>query len=232
MSSKADAQPETEAGQAVYEPWVLRVYDFYVLGLSNSLLWRCPSRHLVAHYDRHVSGQHLDVGVGSGYFLDRCRFPTERPSVTLMDLNDNSLEFTARRIARYEPTIHRGDVLAPVELPKGHFHSVGINYLLHFLPGEPLGAKWSAFDHLGEVLADNGVLFGSTILHEDLPGGARPGPAQRALMDIYNRKGIFGNAHDGLTGLTEALEARFEQVEVDVRGVVALFAARGVRRSD
>lgn len=63
------------AGQAIYTKSVLAIYDFWVHGISNHLIWRCPAMHLQALYDRHVSLNHMDVGVGTGYFLDRCSFP-------------------------------------------------------------------------------------------------------------------------------------------------------------
>jgi hypothetical protein len=34
--------------------------------LSNSLVWRCPARRILAQYDRHLTGSHLDVGPGTG----------------------------------------------------------------------------------------------------------------------------------------------------------------------
>src|SRR5687767_12118685 len=78
---------QVEAGQAVYSQGTLRVYDWVVLGISNRFIWQCPTPGLVAHYNKHLSANHLDVGVGTGYFLDRCRFRSPTPGVALMDLN-------------------------------------------------------------------------------------------------------------------------------------------------
>src|SRR3954471_6059932 len=91
-SSSAD---EVNAGQAVYSPFVLAVYDLAVVYLSNQFLWKCPSRRLLEHYNRNVGAVHLDVGVGTGYFLDHCRFPVSNPTIALYDLNPNSLRATA-----------------------------------------------------------------------------------------------------------------------------------------
>src|SRR5215207_6158968 len=71
------------AGQAIYNRATLAVYDVGVLGLSCRLLWRCPKAEMLAGYDRNVGARHLDLGVGTAYFLDRCRFPDPRPRVTL-----------------------------------------------------------------------------------------------------------------------------------------------------
>jgi ubiquinone/menaquinone biosynthesis C-methylase UbiE len=216
----------THAGQAVYSPLVLTAYDFLVLGVSNRLIWRCPSSRLLAHYDRHVSDDHLDVGVGTGWFLDRCRFPVAEPTLTLLDLNPNSLAHCAQRVGRLRPQTIEGDVLGELELPRQRFGSIAINYLLHCLPGEVSGGKWRAIHNLAPSLRAGGVLFGSTILGSELPRNF----AQRRLMAIYNRKGIFGNEADSRAALEQALREVFEQVEIEQVGVVALFSARDPRK--
>ena len=90
-------------GQAPYSPLVLSIYDVVVLGISNHLLWRCPTAKLRNLYDRNVSGRHVDIGVGTGYFLDQARWPVGDPAITLVDLNPNSLRAAARRIGRFAP---------------------------------------------------------------------------------------------------------------------------------
>jgi hypothetical protein len=76
-----------EAGQAVYSTSTLALYDWFVLGVSNRFVWNCQSEHILALYDRYVTANHLDVGVGTGYFLAHCRFPHDRPRLGLLDLN-------------------------------------------------------------------------------------------------------------------------------------------------
>ena len=71
-----------------------------------------------------VTANHLDVGVGTGYFLDRCYLPSQTPRVALMDLNSNTLEFTSRRIARYNPKTYRRNILDPINLNVEKFDSV------------------------------------------------------------------------------------------------------------
>ena len=212
---------QIDAGQAGYTKRVLRVYDLWVLGFSNRLLWRCPTPRIVRHYNEHVTANHLDVGVGTGYLLDRCRFPSQAPRVALMDLNPNSLESAARRIARYQPETYRRNVLEPIDFSAAKFDSVGINYLLHCLPGT-LESKSAAFDHLRDLMNPAAVLFGSTLL----TGGVHRSPLARRLMHTYNRKGIFSNEHDDLAGLQRELSQRFQNVTIEVQGCAALFAAR------
>ncbi len=125
------SEQEIIAGQAVYTRRMLLVYDVRVLMLSNRFVWKCPCSRLVAHYNQHISANHLDVGVGSGYFLDHCRFPVLSPRLALMDMNPNSLDFTANRVARYSPEVYQRNILEPIsgEDEIAPFDSVALNYL-------------------------------------------------------------------------------------------------------
>lgn len=209
------------AGQAVYTPLTLAAYDAFVLGFSNRLIWRCPTANLAALYDRNVSDRHLDIGVGTGYFLDRARWPVARPEITLVDLNPASLRAAARRIARFAPQTVAANALAPLPPLGPPFRSLGLNYLLHCLPGE-LSSKAAVLDHALVHLAPGARVFGATLLSGGVPVSA----AARRLMAIYNRRGIFSNAHDTLDALRAALGARLEDVRLETRGSAALFEGR------
>lgn len=209
-------------GQAGYTPLTLRFYDFWVHGVSNHLAWRCPTRELIAWNNRHISGNHLDVGVGSGFLLDRARFPVQSPRLALMDLNEASLRHTARRVARYQPETLRRNVLEPIEYSGEPFDSIGINYLLHCLPGA-MEEKAVALDHLSALLHPEGVLYGSTIVRE----AGRRNPLAAGLFRLYNHKGLFSNREDRREVLEEELSRRFATVDLHQKGVVVLFAARG-----
>lgn len=207
------------AGHAVYTTRMLRVYDFLVLGLSNRLIWRCPTPRLLEHYNGHVTANHLDVGVGTGYFLDHCRFPTGTPRLALMDLNQNALDFASKRIARYKPGVYNRNVLEPIAIDGPKFDSVGINYLLHCLPGT-MESKAVAFDRLKALMNSGAVIFGSTLLQ----GGVARSRAAKRLMDFYNSKGIFSNGDDSVEGLQDALGQRFRLARTEIAGCAALFS--------
>lgn len=216
---------QIDAGQAIYSPAVLRNYDWMVLGLSNRLLWRCPTAELRRLYDRNVSDRHLDIGVGTGYFLDKARWPVPKPAITLLDLNPNCLAAASRRIRRFAPQTIRANILEPLP-PLEPFRSAGLCYLLHCVPGT-MPEKAAAFDHISALLAPGARLFGATIVQGSLP---RSGLAQ-AFMDLYNRKGLFSNAGDTIEDLDAALRQRFRDVRVESRGTVVLFEARAHDRS-
>jgi 2-polyprenyl-3-methyl-5-hydroxy-6-metoxy-1,4-benzoquinol methylase len=214
-------EEQIQAGQASYTKNLLAIYDILVLGISNSLIWKCPSSRIEELYNKHVSANHLDVGVGTGYFLDRCEFPAENPRVALMDLNPNTLDFASKRISRYKPERYRHNVFDAISTKIQPFDSVGMNYLLHCLPGA-ISEKAVVFDNLKAIMNRNAAIFGSTILQGDAP---RSWTAKR-LMGLYNKKGIFANTADDFESLKEALNRRFENVSVELIGCVAMFSGR------
>jgi SAM-dependent methyltransferase len=216
-SGATSASEAVRRGQAVYTPLILRVYDAWVLGFSNSLLWRCPTRRLLAHYAQHLRPHHLEAGVGTGYFLDRSRFAS-KPHITLLDLNENTLAFSSRRLRRLGPRTLRGNLLEPIAFSE-RYDSVALNYVLHCLPGD-LDAKSVVFEHLKAGLREGGVIFGSTLLSRDVSMSR----AARRLMAIYNRKGIFSNEGDSALGLEAALRRHFKRFTLEVVGCAALFA--------
>jgi Methyltransferase domain len=210
-----------KAGQAIYTPRTLQLYDLIVLGISNKFIWQCPTQRLVDLYNSNITGNHLDVGVGTGYFLDRCQFPSSTPRIALMDINTNALEFAARRLVRYQPGRYCQNVLEFITLNVKKFDSVGINYLLHCLPGS-IESKAIAFDYLQTMMNPNAVIFGSTLLQ----GNVSRNWLAKSLMGVYNSKGIFSNQDDDLEGLVRSLNNRFRDVSIQVVGCVALFSGR------
>ena len=212
---------QVKAGQAIYTKRTLTAYDFFVLGFSNRFVWKCPTEQLVAHYNKHLSGNHLDVGVGTGYFLEKCKFPTSTPRVALMDANVEALEYASRRIRRLKPEVYRRNVLEPISLDADKFDSVGINYLLHCLPGT-METKSDAISHLRTLMNPGGVLFGATLLHSGVPRSF----LAKALMKVYNKKGVFSNENDSLESLESVLNGKLKNCSVEVVGCVALFSGQ------
>lgn len=210
----------TADGAAIYSPLVLRLYDAVVHRFTLPVLWGCRSSRAQRLYDELAGPAHLDVGVGTGRYLDRAAPPQPISRLALLDLNANSLRHAARRVARLDPSCHEGDVLRPWPDELRGFDSLGMATLLHCVPG-PWKHKAVAFDHARDALRPGGVLFGSTILGRGVrvPWRARP------VLKAFNRRGIFHNLEDDEAGLRSALEARFDSVHVDVVGMVALFRA-------
>ncbi len=209
------------AGAAVYTRSVLQIYDLYVLGFSNTFIWECPSRLILDFYNEHISQRHLDVGVGTGYYLDKCKFRSPISIITLADLNPNSLEIAAERLKRYSPKTHLVNVLEPIRIEPADFDSIALNYLLHCLPGN-IRTKGALFQNLKSLLNNHGVIFGTTILGK----GVRQNILARALMRAYNWTGIFANVNDNATDLEDVLRVNFRDYSIRVVGCVAFFMGR------
>lgn len=208
----------TDAGQAQYTPSFLRIYDPLVLGLFATLIWRCPTRHLVGHYDRNLRRRHLDIGPGTGYFLERARRPNGA-ALTLVDPNPSVLAHASARLAHLEVSTVEADVCAPLDIDR-RFDSAALNYVLHCLPG-PMDRKAAAVANIAAVLQPEGVLFGATVLGTPELHTAVSGPALRA----NNRRGIFDNLEDDEAGLYDILDRSFANIDIEIIGCVAVFTA-------
>src|SRR4051794_33941776 len=210
------------AGQREYTPLFLRIYDPVVLGFFTPVVWRCPTTRLVEEYRRHLSERHLDVGPGTGYFLDRAGLP-DGSRITLLDPNLNVLGHASRRLRRLDIATVEADVCKPLPV-HGPFDSAALNGVLHCLPG-PLARKGAAVANVAAVLTPTGVLFGASIL--GLSG--RHTWLSRTILKVNNRRGTFDNLRDTEEGLAEILEASFERVELETVGTMAIFAATDPR---
>jgi SAM-dependent methyltransferase len=209
-------------GQSEYTPFFLRIYDPVVLGVFTRFVWRCPTPILVERYRRHVRPGHLDVGPGTGYFLERAGLPAGSP-VTLLDPNTNVLKHASRRLKRLDVTAVEADVLKPLPIT-GSFHSAAMNGVIHCLPG-PLSRKAVAIANMAAVLAPTGILFGATLLGTS----GRHTRIARSFLNANNRRGTFDNLGDTEEGLREILGASFERVDLETVGSFAIFTATGPR---
>jgi SAM-dependent methyltransferase len=212
----------SEAGAAVYSPLTLKLYDAWVLGISNRFAWQCPTRDVLQpFFDRNVGARHLDVGVGTGYYLANAGLP-DTTQVTLLDLNPSSLEAAKQRFGRVDTQTLQHDVFVPLGTEQhGRYDSISLFYLLHCLPGT-MADKGAVFANLKPCLKPDGVLFGATILGD----AAGHNGFGRKLIEVYNKKGIFGNRSDTVEGLRSALALHFTDVHLEVVGKVALFSGR------
>jgi SAM-dependent methyltransferase len=209
-------------GQSEYTPFFLRIYDPVILGFLTRFVWRCPTSRLVEPYRRYTQPGHLDVGPGTGYFLERAGLP-EDSAVTLLDPNPNVLEYTSRRLRRLKSSTVEADVCKPLPVD-GPFVSAAMNGVIHCLPG-PLSRKAGAVANVAAVLAPSGIFFGSTILGTS---GRHTRPARR-ILERNNQRGIFDNLGDTEEGLREILELSFERVDLETVGSMAIFVATGPR---
>lgn len=207
-----------EGNQAAFNERTLRYYD-WLLEFTCNRIWRCPIDRTLDLYQRHVTSNHLEVGVGTGYFLDRISFPSSQLRLALLDPNPHCLRHAGGRLTRYSPEAYRASALEPIKLDVRGFDSIAINYVLHCMPGA-LPEKGVAFANLKPLLNPGGLVFGSTVLREGVPCDLRA----RVFMRLYNARKVFRNLQDSLDGLREALEGSLDHVQIEVIGCVAQFS--------
>ncbi|MDV6236221.1 class I SAM-dependent methyltransferase [Leptospira ellisii] len=214
---------EVIAGQQVYTSSFLRFYDLIVLHIISRWLWRCPPQNMVDLYNKYLSGNHLDIGVGTGYLLQKAKFPVEKPTISVMDLNPNSLIESKRRLAGIAGQLnaYRANILEPIHT-KEKFDSIGMSFLFHCVPGAIRKKASTAFQNLLKIRKPEGVIFGATGLH-DL--GQTHLLSRRGMKNL-NKKGVFHNTEDTLPDLEAALKENFKDYELYVIGAIAFFAGK------
>jgi len=121
-------------------------------GLSNRFAWRCPTRRLLDLYRAHLSADHLEAGVGTGFFLDRAG-AAYFDRLALLDFNRHCLNRAEQRLVRFNPSFCHTNLLAPIDVAP--FASVDLTYVLHCLPGRMSG-KLAAVDHLRPLMVKGG----------------------------------------------------------------------------
>jgi hypothetical protein len=206
-------------GQADYNELLLRLYDPLALGPISRYVWRAPAEVGSRLYRQHIRPNHLDVGPGTGYFIDHAGLPPAS-KVTILDPNPNILRHVTRRLHDLDVTAVEADVLKPLPV-SGPFASAGMNAVLHCLPG-PMERKAAAVANIAAVLAPDATFFGATVLGRS----ARHTRAGRAMLWAFNRRGTFDNLDDTEDGVAEILRASFNDVTIETLGGLAIFAAR------
>ena len=196
----------------------LAFYDALIMGFA-SRVWGCSTERLVDHYREHVASNHADVGVGTGYCLDRCGFH-ETSRLVLIDLQPNCLAHAARRLARFHPQLYVRNVVHPVRGVGEAFASIGLGGLLHCLAGD-LTQKSSVFDNFAALTRPGTRIFGYTLVNDGVV--ARKG--RRLVAGCLNRMRYIDNSGDRVDDLRAALESRFANPRIDLVGCMALFSA-------
>lgn len=202
-------------GSAVYTPEWLARYDHEVLDRTNREVWRCDRALMLADYERYLGARHLDLGPGTGYFLDNCSRTGE---IGLVDLNPDVLAECGRRLARFDPAVWQRDVLSPFDVDGRRFDTAGLSFLLHCLPGG-MAYKARVLDHARAHVEPGGKIFGSTVLDQ----GVTHTPQAAALLAELNGRGTFSNTGDSLGELKHELASRTADYAITVHGSVALF---------
>lgn len=208
-------------GQSGYNPALLAIYDVWVLKFMTRAVWKTPIPPALDRYRRGFGARHLDVGPGTGYFIEHAA-PADT-EITLLDPNPHVLKHTAKRLAAWRPTTVEADAMKPLPV-EGPYDSAALSFVIHCLRG-PMSNKAIAIRNIADVLTPEGVLFGGTVLGTQEPHTR----SARAFLRVFNKEGGFDNRDDTFEGLREILEASFQDVELERAGSAALFTATAPR---
>lgn len=212
-------ESDINKGQAVYTPIMLKLYNLWVLDISNQWIWRCSKAKQLAQFNKYISSNHLDIGVGTGYYLKSCEIPAQS-KISLMDLNLNCLNATKGALLKkgIDASAYHADIFKGQPDLSEKFNSISMNYLLHCLPGD-MQIKETCIQNAVSMLKPQGVLFGATILAEKKLHTT----ASQFLCNFYNKKGIFSNYEDTHDALFQALNKHLVDIDISIVGCVAIF---------
>ena len=209
-------------GQSGYNPFMLAIYDPWVLGFMSRAVWHLPIAPVVERYRANLGHRHLDVGPGTGYFIRKAAPPSDI-EITLLDPNPHVLRCASKRLAAFHPVTVQADVMKPLPVA-GPFDSAALSFVLHCLRG-PDEKKAIAVKNIADVLTPGGVLFGGTVVGTD----EEHSRSARAFLRAANKEGGFDNLGDTVDGVHQMLSASFRGVQVEKIGSAAMFTAVGPR---
>lgn len=204
-----------------YSPAGLSLYDALVVHGFAPWIWGCKPQRLLDHYNQFISANHVDVGVGTGYFLDHCQFPGSRPRLGLIDQRQSCLNYTAQRLSRYQPQVWRRDITVPVDVQAAPFDSLCLGGVLHCLDGSQTD-KGRVLDNLLPLLSPGARVFGYTLIQDRVHESLR----RRALNSALNKLKMISNRDDSEYSVRRQLCARFSHCRVVTQGTFLLFSGR------
>ena len=210
----------------VYTNAMLLIYDFFVLSFSNTVIWRCSSNHILKLYKKCISDNHLEIGVGTGYFLKKSIGKiNDNSRLVLMDINSNCLKRALKNIHHKNAECRQIDIfhIESIKTKIQSFDSIGLNYVLHCLPGAIAKEKVEIIQCISQLLNPGGLVFGSTIISNT----GRHSRISLFFSFLYNNiLKTFNNKNDTYEDLKKSFNSCFSEVQITQIGSVALFIAK------
>ncbi|KAL8821409.1 MAG: hypothetical protein Q9223_000558 [Gallowayella weberi] len=214
--------------ETIYTPLRLLIYDIWVLGIVATFAWGCSvTTYLVPLFLSNFRRNHLDIGVGTGYYLAKAPPSTHR-KVTLFDNEPGALETAKKRSGYVDARAVVGDCLKPLPFTE-KFDSVSMYFLLHCLRTSTPAEKTAAFTHAAQVMAPDGVLTGANILGK---GVRQDNFFARWIRAKTLAHGVLSNRDDNAWEFETALRGTFREVETWVVGSIFIFRAVGPKTAE
>ncbi len=193
-------------------------YDRLVNEINCEKVWGCSKKYIIDNYNKNINSKHLEIGPGTGYFLKKENLNVDLNKLTLIDVNDKILNYSKNNLqSEYSKIDILSHDLFTTKIPSNiKFNSVGINYVLHCVPGN-LQTK---LDKLISNLGNNEYnLFGASVICDSININLI---AEYELI-FLNAFGIFNNNYDTYEELNEYLNNRNLNFSLKRHGYVALF---------
>ena len=159
---------------------------------------------------------HLEIGPGSGYFLYPQNHCKNIKNLKLMDINKPILNSSLQNLTKYYNNIeiyHHNIFEQEIKLP--NVESVGINYVLHCVPGK-LEDK---FNNLLNNLPNSINIFGSTVINDN----DKQTLISKTELLFLNQYQIFNNKLDYSNNLINFLKYNNLDHQTKIIGNVLLF---------
>ena len=196
----------------------IQKYDRLVNQINCEKVWKCSQKYIIDNYRKNINEKHLEIGPGTGYFLSKENLDIDLNKLTLIDINSPILDYSKNNLQSQYSNI---DIIChdlfTCKIPDSvDFNSVGINYVLHCVPGN-LQTK---LDNLISNLGDNKYnLFGASVICDPLHMNVI---AEYELI-FLNAFGIFNNNDDTYQELNEYLNKKGLKFTLEKQGYVAIF---------
>lgn len=207
-------------GVRLYSKLTLKFYDFFVMRFFAAMVWRYKESLMVGIYKENMSNNHAELGVGTGYCIDKADLESEAQRIGLFDLNEACLSHASQRLKRFNPECYTQNVLKEFSSETEQFDSLAIGGVLHCLPGEFVD-KCRVFDQIRPILNNNARIFGYTLVRK----GISESLVSRFFFSILSKLKVFNNYRDSAGSLKRELDRRFKNAQVIVVGQLAYFTA-------
>jgi phospholipid N-methyltransferase len=197
----------------------LNIYDLLVNKINCKYVWKCDQRYIIDNYKKNIKNNHLEIGPGTGYFLKNIK-NTKNTNLFLLDINNDTLKFSAKNLQGRFNNINSfnrnifEDTIVSKTLPK--INSVGVNYVLHCVPGNLEDKIQSLINNIGQ---SNINYFGASVVsNKELSTFV-------AKIELYflNKFGIFNNKNDNYLNLVKYFEKNNIKYEIKIKGNVVIF---------
>ena len=196
----------------------IQKYDKFVNEINCEKVWKCSRKHIINNYNSNINYNHLEIGPGTGMFLKKENLNVNLNKLTLVDINNKILNHSRHNLDSEHSNINSLVYdLFSYEIPSNiEFNSVGINYVLHCVPGN-LQTK---LDKLIGNLGNNKYnLFGASVICDPL----HMNPIAEYELMFLNAVGIFYNNNDTYEELNEYLNNKNYNFSLKKQGYVAIF---------